>query len=53
MRVLRRMTRYDIVAWPILARFGRTPPTRARRLFDVSVDPTEARNRNQLHRRSP
>jgi hypothetical protein len=26
-----------------LARFGRTPPTRTRRLFDASVDPTEAR----------
>jgi hypothetical protein len=27
-----------------LLRVGRTPPTRARRLFDASVDPTEARN---------
>jgi hypothetical protein len=27
-----------------LARFGRTPPKRARRLFDASVDPTDARD---------
>jgi hypothetical protein len=27
-----------------LARFGPTTPTRARRLADASVDPTEARN---------
>jgi hypothetical protein len=27
-----------------LARFGPTTPTRARRPFDASVDPTEARN---------
>jgi hypothetical protein len=26
-----------------LARFGRTPPTRARRPFDASVDPTDTR----------
>jgi hypothetical protein len=27
-----------------LARFGPTTPTRARRLADASVDPTDARN---------
>jgi hypothetical protein len=32
-------------AWPSsgLARFGPTTPTRARRPFDASVDPTDAR----------
>jgi hypothetical protein len=35
-----------------LARFGRTPPTRAARLFGTSVDPTEARNSQDLRRRN-
>jgi hypothetical protein len=32
----------------LLARFGPTTPTRAGRLADASVDPTEARNRRAL-----
>ena len=31
-----------------LARFGRTPPTRAASLFDTEVDPTEALDRLDL-----
>jgi hypothetical protein len=43
---LRQEAEHPNQAWPWsgLARFGRTPPTRARRLFDASVDQTEARN---------
>jgi hypothetical protein len=44
MRFLPRITLCNIVAPPILARFGRTPPKRATTFVAASVDQTEARN---------
>jgi hypothetical protein len=38
----------SVRSWSRLARFGPTTPTRARRLADASVDPTEARKRGGL-----